>query len=139
MISMKQASNSLDIWNRPFSKNIASMVFTTYIIGLLFPFFSLHHHTCDHFTSWFMIWEKCFKRDSRTEIEREMFDQVNKMIGMNQARDHVSRHRVLLHRIDEKLNKFLHAALNTSAMVAERTAEDSVKLVHSLLGRWLCP
>ena len=45
----------------------------------------------------------------------------------------------LLDRIDKELNKCLHAALNTSAMVAERAAEDSVQLVHSLLGGRLCP
>lgn len=37
-----------------------------------------------------------------------------------------------------KSHIYLHSAFNTCAMVAERTAEDSVKLVHSLLRWWLC-
>lgn len=36
------------------------------------------------------------------------------------------------------LKNCLHAAFNTGAMIAERTAKDSVKLIHSFLWRWLC-
>jgi hypothetical protein len=33
---------------------------------------------------------------------------------------------------------YLHATLNTTSVVAKWTAKDSIKLVHSLLGRWFC-
>lgn len=36
------------------------------------------------------------------------------------------------------IKKCLHAAFNTAAMIAERAAEDSIKLIHSFLWSRLC-
>ena len=75
-----------------------------------------------------------------------MFDYVDKKMGINQAKDRggvAGRLYCSLAKgnygTDKELSKCLHAALNTSTMVAERAAENSVKLVHSLLRRRLRP
>lgn len=55
------------------------------------------------------------------------------------AQDFQAGYRSLVIKKEKRLKKVLHAALNTGAMVTEGTTKDSVKLVHSLLGWWLCP
>lgn len=36
------------------------------------------------------------------------------------------------------MNQHLHTTLDAGPMIAERTAKNSIKLIHSLLRRWLC-
>lgn len=53
----------------------------------------------------------------------------------------VQNHTACLHYIvgEIDLKDCLHAAFHTSSMIAEGTAENSIKFIISLLGRWLCP